>query len=83
MSYTFYNDQAHIAESFRLIDEHIEQLARIASFKVSSYKLSLVNAAFCMNKDELFVLLKTTLLNYTDPARILADVGFFAEPVEN
>ena len=83
MSQPLYNDQLHIAESFRMIDEHIEQIARIASFKISSYKLSLVNAAFCINKEELFSLLKTTLLNYTDPGRILADVGFFIEPVEN
>ncbi len=83
MSHHFFNDQNHIAESFRLVDEHTEQIARIASFKINSYKLSLVNAAFCNNQVELYSLLKTTLLNYTNPGRVLADIGFFASPVEN
>lgn len=83
MNKPFYNDQAHIAEEFNLFDDYTVQTARLAFFKINSYKLSLVNAAFCMSKDELTGIIKGTLLNYTDPAIVLADLGFFKQEMEN
>lgn len=71
MNSQYYNDQAHIACEFRDLDEHVSQVARFASFKISSYKLSLVNAAFCITRNELTEILRSTLLNYTPPASIL------------
>ena len=83
MNHPFYNDQAHIAEEFHLHDSHTVQRARLAFFKISSYKLSRFNAAFCMSRDELTGNLKNTLLNYTAPAIILADLGFFKSEYDN
>lgn len=83
MNMPIYNDQAAIAESFRLVDDYTNQRARLASFKVNSYKLSLVNAAFNITREELNDIIKTTLLNYTDPATVLADLGFFCEEIDN
>lgn len=83
MNKPFYNDQAHIAEEFHLFDDYTVQTARLAFFKINSYKLSLINAAFCMSKEELTGIIKGTLLNYTNPAIILADLGFFKQEMEN
>ena len=83
MRQPIYNDQAHIAEQFMLHDDHIIQSAKLAFFKISSYKLSLVNASFCMSREEFSSIIKSTLLNYTNPAIILADLGFFASEYDN
>lgn len=83
MNQPLHNDQAYIAGQFRFADEHIVQSARLAFFKINSYKLSLVNAAFCMSRKELTGIIKTSLLNYTDPGSILYNTGFFAAEVEN
>jgi len=83
MPQPLYNDQAHIAEEFNLIDDHIIQTARLASYKINSYKLALNNAAYCSGKDELRTIIQASLLNYTDNASILAGLGFFAMEIEN
>ena len=83
MNMPFYNDQAHIAESLRLEDHFTTERARLAFFKINSYKLSLVNAAFCITREELTGIIKSTLLNYTDPASVLSDLGFFAAEADN
>jgi len=83
MNKPYYNDQAHIAEEFRYIDEHIMQMARLAFFKINSYKLSLINASFCSSREELTNIIKGTLLNYTAPSEVLADIGFFEAEINN
>lgn len=77
MNNPYYNDQAHIAEEFRFIDEHISQTARLAFFKINSYKLSLIKSSFFSSKEDLSGIIKKTLLNYTDAGRVLASTGFF------
>jgi hypothetical protein len=83
MNHPYHNDQAHIAEEFNYIEEHTIQTARVAYFKINSYKLSLVHAAFCMTRDELSGIIKSTLLNYTAPSAILVSLGFFASEADN
>lgn len=83
MNKPYHNDQAYIAGQFRFTDEHTVQIARLAFFKISSYKLSLVNAAFCMSRKELTGIINSSLLNYTDTSSVLADTGFFATEIDN
>jgi hypothetical protein len=83
MNKPYHNDQAHIAEEFHFIDEHTSQTARLAFFKINSYKLSLIKASFCTTREELTGIIKGTLLNYTDPASVLADLGFFEVELNN
>ncbi|MBC7949362.1 MAG: hypothetical protein H7Y42_15860 [Chitinophagaceae bacterium] len=73
----YYNDQAHIAEEFHFIDEHTSQTARLAFFKINSYKLSLIKASFSTSREDLSAIIKATLLNYTDSAKVLANLGYF------
>lgn len=83
MNKPYYNDQAHIAEEFQFIDEHTAQSARLAFFKINSYKLSLIKASFSTSHEDLSSLIRSTLLNYTNPGRILADLGYFRMEREN
>jgi hypothetical protein len=79
----YHNDQAHIAEEFQFIDEHTAQTARLAYFKINSYKLSLIKASFSTSKDDMSAIIRKTLLNYTDAGRVLANLGFFEAELEN
>jgi len=83
MNHQFYNDQAYIAESFHMADDFTEQTARLAFFKINSYKLSLIKAAFAKSREELKINLRNSLLNYTNPGIILADLGFFQSEADN
>ncbi len=77
------NDQAYIAGSFKLDEEYIIQMARLAYFKINSYKLSLVNAAFCASRDELNGIIRSSLLHFTDAGTVLCDTGFFLQELDN
>ena len=83
MNHLYYSDQAYIAESFFLTEDFISQTARLAFFKINSYKLSLEKGSFYKSREELSDNIKGSLLNYTDPAIILADMGFFKSETEN
>lgn len=83
MSQPFYNDQAYIAESFHLVEDFTEQTARLAFFKVNSYKLSLQKPVFTKTRMELKENLTETLFNFTSPAIILADLSFFQSEYDN
>lgn len=83
MNKPLHSDQAHIAEECMYLEDHICQTSRLAHFKINSYKLSLINAAFCMTREELTGIIKNTLLNYTAPSTILSKVGFFEAESSN
>ncbi len=83
MNQPIYNDQAHIAESFHLVDDFTSQTARLAIFKINSYKLSMVKSSFRETREELKNNLNNSLMNFTDPGIILADLGFFQAEIDN
>lgn len=83
MKNPIYNDQTYIAESFFLNENFTEQTARLTVFKINSYKLSVIKSSFYRTKGELENNLKSNLFNYTSPAIILADLGFFKSEFEN
>jgi hypothetical protein len=83
MNKPYHNDQAHIAEEFHLFDDYTTQTARLAFFKINSYKLSLIKSTYSTSLEELTEIIKGTLLNYTDPAAVLADSGFFNREMDN
>jgi hypothetical protein len=83
MNKPYHNDQAHIAEDFHFIDEHTAQTARLAYFKINSYKLSLIKASFSTSREDMTEIIKKTLFNYVDPGKVLADLGFFDTELDN
>ena len=83
MNKPYYNDQAHVAQEFHFIDEHTSQTARLAFFKINSYKLSLIKSSFSTSLEDLTDIIKATLLNYTDSAKVLSNLGYFDAEVNN
>lgn len=83
MNHPYCNDQAYIAESFLIDEDYILQTSRLATFKINSYKLSLIKAAFCKTREEIYNNLQSSLFNYKDPTILLADLGFFEEEIDN
>ncbi len=83
MKQPYYNDTAYIAESFHLSEDYTTQAARLAFFKINSYKISLVKASFSNSRKELVDNLKDNFFNYTSPGIILADLGFFQSEMDN
>lgn len=83
MNHPYFSDQVYIAESFSLEEDYISQNARLAFFKINSYKLSLIKSVFSNSQRELQDNIRKSLLNYTDPAIILADLSFFKSEIDN
>lgn len=83
MNKPYYNDQADIALEFQFIDEYTSQTARLAFFKINSYKLSLIKSSFSSSREDLTDIIKATLLNYTDAGRVLANLGYFDAEISN
>lgn len=79
----FFDDQAHIAEQFTIVEDHTSQLAALAFHKINAYKLSLQNQAYCMSRLELRNLIQSTLLNYVHPCTVLQMVSYFDDSSEN
>lgn len=79
----FFDDQAHIAEQFTIVEDHTSQLALLAFHKVNAYKLSLQSQAYCMSRAELRNLLQSTLFNYVHPCTVLQMVNYFDDSSEN
>ncbi len=83
MKSPYYNDQKQIADQSQLEDEYVTQMALLAFFKIDSYKLAIKKPYFHKTKEEIRVLINDTLLNYTDTAIILSNLGFFQTETEN
>jgi hypothetical protein len=83
MKNIYYDDTGYIAQSFHLTEDYTMQTARLAFFKINSYKLSLVKNSFSKSRKELVKNLKDGLFNYTSPEIILADLGFFGSETDN
>lgn len=82
MTQPFYNDQAYIAEGFHL-DEIFASKRHASHFSRSILEPFIVKRTFRQTRNELRQSLKETLFNYTEPAIILADTGFFGGKHEN
>lgn len=83
MHHPYYNDQAYIAEQFHFIDDNTSENSRLAFFKINSYKLALTNAAYCASQEELFNIIRKSLLNFVEPITVLANSGFYEAEVDN
>ncbi|MBP6686864.1 MAG: hypothetical protein KA160_03315 [Lacibacter sp.] len=79
----FFDDQAHIAEQFTIVEDHTSQLARLAFHKINAYKLSLNNEAYCMSRTELSALIQSSLFNYVHPCTVMQMVSYFDDSSDN
>jgi deoxyadenosine/deoxycytidine kinase len=83
MKQPFYNDQLAIAEQFIFIDTHICQMAQLAHQKINTLKLSYYHAAYCNNHNEIYELVKRSLLNFVTADFVLAEEKFLDNELDN
>lgn len=83
MNPSFQNNQLHIAQDFIFTDSHTSELANLAFQKIRSLKLAGIHSAFCKNQQELYDMVKKSLLNFVSPEFVLSEEGFFIAEVEN
>ena len=78
-----HNDQKQIAQDFIFTDVYTSEVAQLAFQKIKSLKLAGIHSAFCKNQQELYDMVKKSLLNFVSPESILCEEGFFIAEVEN
>lgn len=83
MNFLQFNDQAFIAESFNMDEDFTFQSARLAYFKINSYRMAQVNAGFSTAREELRNSIENSLLNYVDTDLVLITTGYFDQETEN
>lgn len=77
------NDQQQIAQDFHFTDVYTNEVAQLAFQKIKSLKLAGIHSAFCKNQQELYEMVKKSLLNFVPPESILCVEGFFISEIEN
>ena len=77
------NNQQQIAQDFIFTDVYTTEVAQLAVQKIKSLKLAGIHSAFCKNQQELYNMVKKSLLNYVPPEFILCEEGFFLAEIEN
>jgi hypothetical protein len=83
MNYLFSNDQALIADGLLMNDELNSQTARLAHFKITYYKFTLIRPSFKLAKEELRCNIRNSLFNFNTPSSILDAVNFYTSELEN
>ena len=77
------NDQQQIAQDFIFTDVYTIEVAQLAFQKIKSLKLAGIHSAFCKNQQELYDMVKKSLLNFVPAEFILCEEGFFTAEIEN
>ncbi len=76
----YFNDQAHIAEKFQLIQEHLQDTSKMAVLKIRNWKLveHLPETSQRYQKH-----MHQTLFNIVPNEFILCEVGYYFSPLNN
>ena len=78
-----HNDQQIIAQDFLFTDVYTTEISQLAFQKIKSLKLAGIHSAFCKNQQELYDMVKKSLLNYVSAESVLCEEGFFLAEIEN
>ena len=81
--YLHNNNQHQIAQDFIFTDVYTTEVSQLAFQKIKSLKLAGIHSAFCKNQQELYDMVKKSLLNFVPPEFILCEEGFFLAEIEN
>jgi hypothetical protein len=76
----YFNDQAHIAEKFQMIEDHLSDTSKMAVLKIRNWKLveHLPETSLRYQKH-----MQQTLFNVVPNEFILCEVGYHFSPVNN
>lgn len=79
----FFNDQAYFAETYLLEEDYTGQMARLAYFKINSWKRTQAENQPAPNRTELRKNLQETLLRSVKPMQVLVNLRFFDTSLAN
>lgn len=78
------NQQDYLAEKFRYMDDHIQQMSRLALLKLQSLHMVRNNRLLDQNKKmEMEDFVQTTLLNMVPNSYVLSEEGFYFSELYN
>jgi hypothetical protein len=76
----YFNDQAHIAEKFQLMEDHLNDASKMAVLKIRNWKLveHLPETSLRYQKH-----MQQTLFNVVPNELILCEAGYHFSPIHN
>ena len=78
MNYSNLNQQDYLAEKFRYMEDHIQQMSRLALLKLQSLHMVRNNRLMDAGKKiEMEEFVQSTLLNIVPNSYILSEEGFY------
>jgi hypothetical protein len=78
------NQQDYLAEKFRYMDDHIQQMSRLALLKLQSLHMVRNNRLLDQNKKmEMEDFVQTTLMNMVPNSYVLSEEGFYFSDLVN
>lgn len=84
MSYSNLNQQDYLAEKFRYMEDHIQQMSRLALLKLQSLHMVRNNRLMDLSKKmEMEEFVQSTLLNIVPNSYVLSEEGFYFSDVYN
>jgi hypothetical protein len=84
MNYSNLNQQDYLAEKFRYMEDHIQQMSRLALLKLQSLHMVRNNLLLDRSKKiEMEEFVQSTLLNMVPNSYVLSEEGFYFSDVCN
>ena len=84
MNYSNLNQQDYLAEKFRYMEDHIQQMSRLALLKLQSLHMVRNNRLMDLSKKmEMEEFVQSTLLNVVPNSYVLSEEGFYFSDVYN
>lgn len=84
MNYSNLNQQDYLAEKFRYMEDHIQQMSRLALLKLQSLHMVRNNRLMDLSKKmEMEEFVQSTLLNIVPNSYVLSEEGFYFSDVYN
>jgi len=78
------NQQDYLAERFRYIEEHVNQMSRLALLKLQSLQMVRRNTLIDMSvKKEMEEFVQSTLLNLVPNSFVLSEEGYYFSATHN
>ena len=78
------NQQDYLAERFRYIEEHVNQMSRLALLKLQSLQMVRRNTLIDISvKKEMEEFVQTTLLNLVPNSFVLSEEGYYFTAIYN
>jgi hypothetical protein len=78
------NNQDHLAEEFRQLENYLVQESRIALLKIQSWQFAMKTPEVGLHyQQEAAAMVRQSLLSFVPNSFVLSEEGYYYRPVEN